>query len=87
MNYHGKTIFEITEIVHDWMSNTIYLIKENLVTKVDLITWKSHPLGGNLFTKNQKRPQGQQLSINLKQQMREEWEVMWMKHGMHLYRN
>ena len=27
----------------------IYLRKDSFVTKVDLTTWKSHPLGGNLF--------------------------------------
>ena len=36
-------------VVHDWLSNTIYLKKDTSVTKVDLTTWKSRPLGGNLF--------------------------------------
>ena len=35
--------------MHNWLSNMIYLKKDNLVTKVDLTMWKSHPLGGNLF--------------------------------------
>ena len=36
-------------VVHDWSSNTLYLRKDASVTKVDLTTWKSRPLGGNLF--------------------------------------
>ena len=36
--------------MHDWSSNTLYLRKDTSVTKVDLTTWKSHPLVGNLFT-------------------------------------
>ena len=35
--------------MHDWSSNTLYLRKDASVTKVDLTTWKSRPLGGNLF--------------------------------------
>ena len=34
---------------HDWSSNTLYLRKDTSVTKVNLTTWKSRPLGGNLF--------------------------------------
>ena len=30
-------------------SNILYLRKDASVTKVDLTTWKSRPLGGNLF--------------------------------------
>ena len=36
-------------VVHDWSSNTFYLRKDTSVTKVDLKTWKSRLLGGNLF--------------------------------------
>ena len=40
--------------MHDWSSNTLYLRKDASVTKVDLTTWKSRPLGGNLFTAESK---------------------------------
>ena len=44
-----RPFLRIAGIVHDWMSNTIYLRMDNLVTKVDLTTWKSCPLGSSLF--------------------------------------
>ena len=44
------------------------------MTKVDLTTWKSHPLGGNLFAI--------ELEIIVKI-----WEEMLMKHGTCLYLN
>ena len=42
----GRLFLRTTRVVHDWSSNMFYLRKE---TKVDLTTWKSHPLGGSLF--------------------------------------
>ena len=45
----GRPFLRAVGVVHDWSSNTLYLKKDASVTKVDLTTWKSHPLGGNLF--------------------------------------
>ena len=45
----GKPFLRSARVVHDWSSNMIYLRKDTSVTKVDLTTWKSRPLGGNLF--------------------------------------
>ena len=45
----GRPFLRAVGVVHDWSSNTLYLRKDALVTKVDLTTWKSRPLSGNLF--------------------------------------
>ena len=45
----GRPFLRSVGIVHDWSSNMIYLRKEASVRKVDLTTWKAHPLGGNFF--------------------------------------
>ena len=45
----GRPFLRAAGVVHDWSSNTPYLKKDTSVMKVDLTTWKSHPLGGNLF--------------------------------------
>ena len=46
----GRPFLRAEGVVHDWLSNALYLRKDSSVTKVDSTTWKSHPLGGNLFT-------------------------------------
>ena len=46
----GRPFLRSARIVHDWSSNIIYLQEDTFVTKVDLTTWKCHPLSGNLFT-------------------------------------
>ena len=36
-------------LVQGWLTNIIYLRKHGQVLKVDLDTWKFHPIGGYLF--------------------------------------
>ena len=66
----GRPFLRLAGVVHDWSSNwssnMIYLIKDTFVTKVDLTTWKSHPLGGNLFAADLETILGQQVLISLK---------------------
>ena len=50
----GRPFLTSRGVVHDWLSNTIYLRKNTSMTKVDLTTWKSCPLGGNLFATKSK---------------------------------
>ena len=45
----GRPFLRTAGVVHNWSSNTLYLRKDTSMTKVDLTTWKSRPLGGNLF--------------------------------------
>ena len=45
----GRPFLRTAGVVHDWSSNMLFLRKDTSVTKVDLTTWKSRPLGSNLF--------------------------------------
>ena len=45
----GRPFLRTAGVVHDWSSNMLYLRKDTSLTKVDLTTWKSRPLFGNLF--------------------------------------
>ena len=50
----GRPFLKLVGIIHDWMTNTIYLRKHNLVTKVESTTLESHLLGSNSFATESK---------------------------------
>lgn len=45
----GRPYMCMTDLIHDWLTNIIYLPKNNKIIKVDLETWKHRLLSEHLF--------------------------------------
>ena len=45
----GRPYMRMASLIDDWLTNIIYLQKDDQIIKVDLQTWKHRPLNGHLF--------------------------------------
>ena len=45
----GRPYMRMASLIDDWLTNIIYLRKNDQIIKVDLQTWKHRPLSGHLF--------------------------------------